>query len=107
LNYEEIRKEIKEDPKNKKYGNYLKKLLTEYNTINKNDKLEYDKEQIRIFKFVTQSFAKTNLDIFTSNAKIFDSTIIKKFCQTIFNTNFYLENQHNEEFMLYHFQNPM
>lgn len=89
----------------KTYGNYLKKILTEYNIKYKNDISDNDEqEKIRIFKFVTSQFAKTNLDIFIGNAKIFDNSVIKKFCQTIFNTNFYLENQHSEEYMLYHFQ---
>lgn len=104
LKFEEILKETKTNKKDKKYGNYLKKLLVDYNTKYKNENLyDDDKEKIRIFKFVTQSFAKTNLDMFIGNAKIFDTTVIKRFCQTIFNTNFYIENQHNEEFMLYHF----
>lgn len=104
LKFNEILKETKLTKKDKKYGNYLKKLLTDYNTKYKNLPLyNDDKEQIRIFKFVTQSFAQTNLDIFIGNAKIFDTTVIKRFCQTIYNTNFYIENSHSEEYMLYHF----
>lgn len=105
LKFDEILKETKCGKKDKRYGNYLKKLLVDYNTKYQNEHLDNDeKEKIRIYKFVTQSFAQTNLDIFTGNAKIFDTYTIKRFCQTIYNTNFYIENQHSEEYMLYHFQ---
>jgi hypothetical protein len=97
LNFEEIRKEIGcKSKKDKRYGNYTKKLIMEYNEkypeplIDVNcGSLDDFPEKERIFKFVTQSMAAHNLDIFLSNAKKFDDFVIKQLCQTVLNTRKY------------------
>lgn len=81
---------------NKKYGNYTKKLIMDYNEKYPEPLLDVScgsvddySEKERIFKFVTQQTAKTNLDIFISNAKKFDDYTIKMLCQTVLNTRRY------------------
>lgn len=97
LDFEEIRTEIGAIPKNqKKYGNYTKRLIMEYNEkypeplIDVNcGSLDDFPEKERIFKFVTRQMASHNLNIFLSNAKKFDDYVIKMLCQTLLNTRKY------------------
>ena len=97
LDFEKIRKEIGCKPKKeKKYGNYTKKLIMEYNEKYPEPLIDVNcgsiddfPEKERIFRFVTQQMASHNLDIFLSNAKKFDDYVIKMLCQTLINTRRY------------------
>lgn len=97
LDFEEIRKEIGCKPKSqKKYGNYLKKLIMEYNEQFPEPLIDTTclgvedyQERERIFRFVTHQLSAHNLDIFLSNAKRFDNYVIKQMCQSILNTRKY------------------
>jgi len=97
LDFEKIRKEIGCKPKkDKKYGNYTKKLIMDYNEQYPEPLLETTclglddfPEKERIFKFVTHQMSSHNLDIFLSNAKKFDDYVIKHLCQTVLNTRKY------------------
>lgn len=97
LDFEEIRKTIGCKPKkDKKYGNYTKKLIMDYNEqfpqplIDTNcGSLDDFPEKERIFRFVTHQMSAHNLDIFLSNAKKFDDHVIKQLCQTVLNTRKY------------------
>ena len=94
LDFEKIRKEIGCKPKkDKKYGNYLKKLIMDYNLQYPEPLIESSctglddyPERERIFKFVTHQMSAHNLDIFLSNAKLMDDFTIKKMCQSVLNT---------------------
>lgn len=94
LDFEKIRKEIGCKPKkDKKYGNYLKKLIMDYNTQYPEPLLDSTctglddyPERERIFKFVTHQMSAHNLDIFLSNAKLMDDYTIRKMCQSVLNT---------------------
>jgi hypothetical protein len=94
LDFDKIRKEIGCKPKtNKKYGNYLKKLIMDYNEQYPEPLLDSTctglddyPERERIFKFVTHQMSAHNLDIFLSNAKLMDDYTIKKMCQSVLNT---------------------
>lgn len=114
LNFATILKTIGHKPKNKKYGNYTKKLIMEYNTlyptplIDNSDERDDFPERERIFKFVTSSLSATNLDLFVSNAKCFDTWTIKKLCQTVLNTrkfskDFYPNENYSSEVNSYFF----
>lgn len=97
LDFEKIRKEIGCKPKKeKKYGNYTKKLIMEYNEQFPEPLLDTNcgsiddyPEKERIFRFVTHQMSSHNLDIFLSNAKKFDDYVIKHLCQTLLNTRKY------------------
>ena len=96
MDFEEIRKEIGAKPKDKKYGNYTKKLIMDYNEQFPEPLLDTNcgsiddfPEKERIFRFVTHQMSSHNLDIFLSNAKKFDDYVIKHLCQTILNTRKY------------------
>ena len=97
LDFSEITREIGiKEKKEKKYGNYLKKLIMDYNEMFPVPLLDTTctgiddfPEKERIFKFVTRQLSSTNLDIFLSNAKLFDDYTIKKLCQSILNTRRY------------------
>jgi hypothetical protein len=97
MDFEQIRKEIGcKSKKDKKYGNYTKKLIMDYNEqfpeplLDTNcGSLDDFPEKERIFRFVTQQMASHNLDIFLSNAKKFDDYVIKMLCQTLLNTRKY------------------
>lgn len=102
LSFSKILEEIKENPKNKKYGNFTKKLIMEYNLQYPEPLLESDDccgngysdypERERILNYVFQSFSRNNLDLFQSNAKYSDSYTIKKMAQTILNTRRYCKD---------------
>lgn len=97
LDFESIRKEIGAKPKkDKKYGNYTKKLINDYNTLFPEPLIDTNcgsmddfPEKERIFRFVTHQMSSHNLDIFLSNAKKFDDHVIKQLCQTVLNTRKY------------------
>ncbi|AXQ65436.1 MAG: hypothetical protein [Circular genetic element sp.] len=98
MDFEQIRKEIGcKSKKQKKYGNYTKKLIMDYNEQFPEPLLEASclgpiddfPEKERIFRFVTHQMSSHNLDIFLSNAKKFDDYVIKHLCQTILNTRKY------------------
>lgn len=98
LDFDEIKKTIgcKSKQNRKKYGNYTKKLIMEYNEQYPEPLIEVScgslddyPEKERIFKFVTRQMSHTNLDIFLSNAKKFDDYTIKMLCQTLLNTRKY------------------
>jgi len=97
MDFESIRKEIGARPKkDKKYGNYTKKLIMDYNEqfpeplLDTNcGSLDDFPEKERIFRFVTRQMSSHNLDIFLANAKKFDDYVIKHLCQTILNTRKY------------------
>jgi hypothetical protein len=97
LDFEKIRKEIGcKSKKDKKYGNYIKKLIMDYNEKYPEPLLEVTcnslddfPEKERIFRFVTHQMSSHNLDIFLSNAKKYDDYVIKMLCQTLLNTRKY------------------
>jgi hypothetical protein len=97
LDFEKIRKTIGcKSKKQKKYGNYTKKLIMDYNELYPEPLIDVNcgslddfPEKERIFKFVTQQTASHNLDIFLSHAKKFDDYVIKMLCQTVLNTRKY------------------
>lgn len=111
LDFTKITNEIGEQSKKqKKYGNFTKKLIMDYNSLFPVPIFENlpctgisdFPERERIFKFVTSSFSQNNLDIFQSNAKLFDNWTIKKMCQTVLNTRKYSKEFYPDDLSLIH-----